>query len=368
MENIEQNKICNNKMIKLMTNDKCLMANYGFIYFIKHFMAFPLLVIMSLIISHSAFAAVFGSTDDSSVIGGGARALGMGRAYTAIADECDAPLLNPAGLAGLKSPQIMTMNTTILNEVYYYEITAATPSQIGTIAVAYVTTGTNGVLVPPDYKVLADYYDSMFLLSYSTPLSRFFDYGHNLFIGTSLKFFNRGWTGGYNQSAFGFSADLGLKLIMSPYLSFGLNRQNALPVSLGGVIKWQSGMEESLASITKLGMALRPIQFNKNLLLSYDVDLPSESSRPLTMHAGMEWQLFNNIALRGGMDQSVDASSASKTSWSPSVGLSLGIGSSSIFRIDYAYHPYYNDPGLASSYVSIFYQGEPFSALKGDTR
>lgn len=326
------------------------------------------LVIVSCFLVFASHAAVFGSTDDSSVIGGGARALGMGRAYTAIADECDAPLINPAGIASLKSPEIMTMNTTILNEVYYYEVTAASPSKIGTIGMCYVTTGTSGVLVPPDYKLLADYYDSMFLLSYSSPFSRFFDYGHNVFFGTSLKLFNRGWNGGYNQSALGFSADLGLKLIMSPYLSFGLNRQNVLPVSLGGVIKWQGGMEESLATITKLGVAVKPIQFNKNLLLSYDVDLPSESTRPLTMHMGAEWQAFKNIAIRGGFDQSIDAASASKTSWSPSLGVSLGFGSSSIFRIDYAYHPYYNDAALASSYISLFYQGEAFSALKGDTR
>jgi len=326
------------------------------------------LIVLMLALNTAVFAAS-GSTDDATVIGGGARALGMGRAYVAVADESDAPLINPAGIAGLKAPQIMTMNTSILNEIYYYEVSAASPSKIGTLAIAYITTGTDHVLVPVGTSyVYADYYDSLFLVSYSSPLSRFVDYGHNVFIGTSLKFFNRGWTGGYNQSAFGLSADLGMKLIINPYLSLAFNRQNILPVSMGGVIRWGTGIEESLASITKVGIAIKPVQLQKKLMLSGDIDLPAESSRPVTMHVGAEWQFFQNIAIRGGFDQSVDASSGARTSWSPAVGLSLGAGKSSVFRIDYAYHPYYNDASLASSYISLFYQGEPFFALKGETR
>jgi hypothetical protein len=85
------------------------------------------------------------------------------------------------------------------------------------------------------------------------------------------------------------------------------------------------------------------------------------------MHAGMEWKTNKYVTLRGGFDQVIDASTSSKTSWSPALGISLGFGDDRIFRIDYAYHPYY-DSAIASSYVSLFYQGEPSFSLKGETR
>lgn len=330
---------------------------------------FVILFLLMQMAQTAVWGAATGTTDDAAVIGGGARALGMGRAYTAVADEADAPLINPAGIAGIRSPQIMTMNTTILGEVYYTEVTAASPTKFGTVAVGYVTTGTNGVLVPVDSQfVYADYYDSLYLLSYSSPLSRFIEYGRNVFLGGSAKLYSRGWTGGYSQSATGFSLDLAMKLIINPYFSLGINRQNILPVSLGGVVRWGSGLEESLMSVTKVGLAVKPIHFKDNLLLDFDADIPAQSTRPFTMHIGAEWKALSFFTLRCGADQVVDAASASGTSWSPAFGVSLGTTSSSVFRIDYAYHPYYNDTALATSYISLYYQADPLYALKGETR
>lgn len=306
----------------------------------------------------AVLAETIPQVDDVTVIGGGARPLGMGRAFTAVADDVDASLINPAGLAALKGPEAMAMFTNLLGEVYYAEYCGAVPASFGSLGVAYVTTGTNNIPTTPP----SDYYDSLFLVSYSTPLNRFFGYSRNIFVGCSLKVFNSGFTGGVNDFASGFSADLGIKYIVNQYLSIGFNRQNILPVSLGGFVRHNTGIIEALAGLNKFGLAVRPIPWAGKVLLAADIDLPAATGRPPTMHFGAEWKIMRQVMVRAGFDQSVDATTQTKTSWNPSAGLSFSVGS---MRIDYAYHPYYNDAALATSYLSLTYVGEPWLALKG---
>ncbi|MBI5700474.1 hypothetical protein HZC34_01340 [Candidatus Saganbacteria bacterium] len=70
------------------------------------------------------------------------------------------------------------------------------------------------------------------------------------------------------------------------------------------------------------------------------------------------------LAFRAGLDQSVNPLTATQTSWNPTFGTSFSyLG----FRVDYALHPYYNDPSLATRYVSFSYTAEPWFALRGRT-
>jgi hypothetical protein len=316
------------------------------------------LTILILLLGFPSFGAWVGSTDDAMTIGGGARPIGMGRAFTAIADDADAPFINPAGIAGIKGPSAMAMYTNLLDEVYYREFSGAVPTPFGTFGMGYITTGVNNI---PTVPVPTDYYDSLVLATFSVPLARYFTYGNNIFVGANYKIYNRGYVGGINNVATGTSADIGLKYIHSPNLSFGLCRQNFLPVSMGGVIRLSSGAEESLASLLKLGIAVRP-NFLPNLLLALDNDIPEQSGRPAIMHMGAEWKIIEYLTLRAGLDQSVDPTASNRISTNPSVGTSFGVGS---IRIDYAYHAYYNDASLATHYVSLSYTGEPWFALKG---
>ena len=288
----------------------------------------------------------------------------MGRAFTAVADDVDAVFINPAGIAGLKGPAAMAMFTNLLGEIYYSEYCGAIPSHFGTVGLGYITTGVNQIPTKNEQGniVFTDYYDSLFLLSYSSPLSRYFGYGRNIFVGLNYKIFNRGYSGGVNLFASGQSADFGVKFVFSPYLNFGISRTNILPVSLGGILRFSSGIEESLTGQTKIGLAAKPVAFNGDLLLAFDAKIPAQSTRPVTANLGVEYKIGSAIALRTGLDQSVDTTNTSKTSWNPTFGISLGVRG---FRVDYAYHPYYNDPELATNFISLSYVGEPWLALKG---
>lgn len=313
-------------------------------------------------LSGLAFGDPITITDDPMVIGGGARPLGMGRTFAAIADDADALFVNAAGGASLKRPEGMTMFTNLLGDVYYSEFCGSTPTPFGTVGIGYINTGVTGI--PSTTEATSDYYDNLLVFNYCSSLARFFEYNQNVYVGGNIKIFNRGFTGAINQSATGYSADFGLKYVASPYLNLGLSRQNILPISMGGVIHTNSGAEEAIAGVTKVAVAVKPSPFNGQLLIGADLDLPSQSSRPTTGHLGLEWKLNQLLTVRTGLDQSVDAAAASQTSWNPTFGLSFG---SPRFRIDYAYHPYYNNSGLATTYVSLMIAADPVYAIKGST-
>ena len=302
-----------------------------------------------------------GVTDDPLVIGGGARPLGMGRAFSALANDSDAVFVNPAGAASLKEPQAMAMFTNLLGgTVYYAEYCGALPSDYGSISIGFIDTGTSIT----SGEVNIDYYDSLLAFNYASALSRFFQYGDNVLVGLSFKIFNRGFTGGLNESSSGFSSDFGIKYVASPYINFALVRQNFLPVSLGAGIHTSGGAYEALAGMTKLAVAVKPVPFDGTLALAGELDIPSLSGDPTTAHLGAEWKTTPNFYLRSGLDESVDSSAPGGASWNPTFGTSFLYAG---FRMDYAYHPYYNDPALAVSYVSFSYTGEPWLALKGRT-
>ena len=312
----------------------------------------------------AAFAditVISAQTTDSTLVGGGARPLGMGKAYVAISDDSDSIFINPAGSAGLKGPQAMAMFTNLLNDVYYTEFCGAIPSDWGVFGLGYIATGVNDVPTSPE---ASDYYDGTLVFSYCSSLARFFEYSKNVYVGTTIKIFSRGWTGGVTDYGSGWSSDFGIKYIYSPYLSFGIVRQNYVPVSLGSELTYQTGVEESLSGSTNLGVAFKTPLLKNSLLFSYEADLPSFSGLPETDHIGVEWQLNDYIAVRGGSGQIIDASSPTGTSWTPSYGISFGYGG---LRVDYAYITSYNDPAQTTNYISLSWSGEPWLALKGET-
>jgi hypothetical protein len=321
------------------------------------------LIFILMICVGAVWAEILGVTDDPLVIGGGARPLGMGRAFGAVANDSDAIFINPAGAASLKEPQAMAMFTSLLGgTVYYSEYCGTLPADFGSLGIGYITTGVNDIIIGTS-EIGTDYYDSVLAFNYASPLSRFFRYGENVLLGLNLKIFSRGFTGATNESSSGFSSDFGIKYVASPYLNFGIVRQNFIPVSLGAGIH-TSGGEEALAGVTKLSIAVKPVPWEGQAVLAGDLDIPAQSGSPTTAHFGAEWKTSPNLFLRCGLDESVDSAAPGGTSWNPTIGTSLIYAG---FRMDYAYHPYYNDPALAVSYVSLSYSGEQWLTLRGRT-
>jgi long-subunit fatty acid transport protein len=82
------------------------------------------------ILSFNCFAVDTGQAGlDIAVLkaGVGARALGMGSAFTAVADNADAPFWNPAGLSRIKDNEITAMQTKLSTDADHYYVSYVTP-------------------------------------------------------------------------------------------------------------------------------------------------------------------------------------------------------------------------------------------------
>ncbi|MBN3032657.1 MAG: S-layer homology domain-containing protein [Candidatus Saganbacteria bacterium] len=324
---------------------------------------------------------------DLSEIGVGARPLGLGKAYTAVADDASALFTNPAGLALSNSLDIISMSGAMLGDVNYFLLGAADITPVGRFGFGYVNASVGSIPLTslvgsgPSLEAVqyssSDYGSSQFIFSYGSRLSRFLKNGaaDNIGLGVSLKLFSQGFTGGAapptgganplnDASGSGMDADFGLLWQYNDWTSFGLVCQNFLPESFGGRFNWQkNAVSEPIPMIARLGgkfHLLGPAAYYKNndrtLDVSLDYENNSSANYPAAWHLGLEFQPRAGFFLRGGLDQQAKAAEAG-------IGvdnnLSLGVGLLLAgFSFDYAYHQFGELSDNATHFFSLGYCGE----------
>lgn len=322
-------------------------------------------------------AAEIGSFSDPMYIGVGARPLGMGKAYVAVAQDGETLFLNPAGLGRLNGPKLTSMYSSLMGDVSYMALAGTYPLEVGSVGLGYVGSRVDNIWILGSDAVSADHYptpaglggwsNNLLFLSYGFPLSAVTEHGKDLYFGANLKYFDKVNSGTSDATAAdGRGVDLDLGVLYTPkgWLSLGLNQQNILPASLGGVVTYKSGIEESIPSITKAGVSVGVlgkadkalIESNMKLTLAADADLyPFDPKRQAGLHLGAEWWPIEALALRAGIDKDpvpATVSAAEATNLTAGVGLRL-----SGIAFDYAYHPYSSIKENATHYFSISYVG-----------
>ena len=303
------------------------------------------LVLFLLLLFASPSLAITSPTEDLMKIGVGARPMGMGKAFVAVADDGNAVFLNPAGLASLKTWQITSMYTSLFEgELPYILLTGSYPFEFGNLGLGFISTGTGQIISPsPGGITYFDYYDRLFFISYAEDAQKRFGW-KNILLGGNLKIFTKGFSGPVANSGFGLDCDLGVKYTYNPWLTFGANLQNALPLPL----RWSSGSEDDIPMLFKVGTATRV--YEEKILLALDMDLALGRPLPTPFHFGVEWPVNQYLTLRTGLDQIVSAASKISTNFTAGVGLDY-----SGFRMDYAYHPYQETSASVAHYISFSY-------------
>ncbi|MFA5104603.1 MAG: PorV/PorQ family protein [Candidatus Margulisiibacteriota bacterium] len=301
-------------------------------------------------------SAVFAlpATEDLMKIGAGSRPMGMGKAFVAVADDGNSVFMNPAGLAGLPGWQATSMYTSLFgNELPYILFSGSTPFKSGNLGFGVISTGSGQIPSPSATGIsYFDYYDNLYFVSYAMDASRLFD-EKKVFIGSNFKIFNKGFLGSTVNSGTGFDMDFGLKYTLSDSLSFGLNAQNVLPTK----ISWSSGAQDDIPMTVKAGTAAKV--YKGNIILALDADFSPGRNLPSPVHIGAEWSLNKYVRLRAGLDQMISA--ASTLSNNPTAGIGLNLSG---FKIDYAYHPFTDNPESPAHFISISYQSEEKAAKK----
>lgn len=335
-----------------MTNDKIQMINESNtklksekLFFDLTFLRFIWILIFGIWILSGVSFAVGTYTEDLMKIGVGARVMGMGKAFVAVADDGNAIFMNPAGLTQIKGFQFTSMYASLFEgDLPYILLSGSNSFDFGTIGAGYIGTGTGQIPSPTPTSIsYFDYYDRLIFLSYGKDITNNKGEGRVL-LGSNLKLFQKGFTGSVVNTGTGLDMDLGVMYVPNPNVKFGLNLQNILPTT----INWSSGAKDSIPMVVKAGASTKVL--NNNVLLALDADISPSRNIPAAMHLGGEWEINKNLSLRAGLDQIPSASQNISTNLTGGVGLNI-----KGFHLDYAYHSYADLPTSASHFVSISY-------------
>jgi hypothetical protein len=257
-------------------------------------------------------------------IGIGGRPLGMGGAFTAIANDITSAYYNPAGLANLNYPQISLMHDERYGNLVNYDYAAfALPyKEDMTFAISITRLGVDGI---PDTRnalvnrttgeVIYDMYaavpkmidpskvkefnnqDWAFYLSYAKRHS------DNFYYGANVKIIRRDIA---EFGATGIGFDVGA--LYTPYknLYFGANLQDITTT----LVAWDHGYSELISPTAKLGTAYIIEALGGKIIPALDFDVRFENRQfasnfnlgPVSfdMHGGLEYTFKNLFSIRGG--------------------------------------------------------------------
>jgi len=284
-----------------------------------------ILTVLLISLSSLAWAGVGTSGANFLLLGGGARPLGMGEAYVALADDSSATFWNPAGLPKLVFPEIQYMYNQWFVDVRHSFFNAAFPTNYGVFGGSYSLLDSGDIpgfsgSGSPEASFKSQ--DTALTFSWGRRLNDRFSLGVNLkSISESLA----------NYQAQSLAADLGCLFELSPKVKLGAALQN-----VGQPLKFVSE-QTPLPLTVRLGLAVTNVRFEDRQSLTVDY-VNSTGSNP-ALNVGGEYLFREFLALRGGLARSL---------------LRAGVGiRASHFGVDYAY--LYHDSLGATHQVSFLY-------------
>jgi hypothetical protein len=255
-------------------------------------------------------------------LGVGGRALGMGGAFVAVANDVTSGYYNPAGLANLNYPQLSLMHSEQFGNLVNYDYGAvAIPFQEDmSFGLSVMRLGVDGIpdtrnalkdvngdgIVDANDEFRLDYdkitefsnQDWAFYLSFAKRQSEDFYWGVNAkIIRRDLAEFG----------ATGIGFDVGAYYIPMENLYLGANLQDATTT----LVAWSTGRNELISPTLKIGTAYKLTEFLGGYIMpALDFDIRFENRQfasnfnlgPVSfdMHAGLEYTFKNLIYIRGG--------------------------------------------------------------------
>ncbi len=242
-----------------------------------------------------------GGTRSVFSLGGGSRAISLGRAFVSIADDATAVYWNPAALRNVQSKQIMGMYMPVFGDFTgadYTFFAAAYPTlNAGVLGFGFMRLGTTFDIYDASSRPggEGDYSESQFIFAYAFERHSKWLLG-SLATGVSFKIATQNITP-YSSTSPGI--DLGFRLIpdLARSLSLGVNFQDISGPRHRLFLETDQTYRTVMAGLgyTKVftgGSALR---------LNVQMDMPEKAD--MELHVGAEYALSKYLAFRIGLDQ-----------------------------------------------------------------
>jgi hypothetical protein len=275
----------------------------------------------SLLNAQTVFAKYAG---EFMAIGVGGRPLGMGGAFTGIANDVTSGYYNPAGLANVNYPQLALMHSEQFGNLVNYDYGAvAIPFQedmsfglsVMRLAVDGIPDTRNALIDGQTGELIKDINNIYARLDYSR-ITEFSNQDWAFY----LTFAKRQWKDFYwganikvirrdiaEFGATGIGFDIGAFWIPIENLSVGANLQDATTT----LVAWNTGRNELISPTLKLGSAYKLTGFLGGYIMpAVDFDVRFENRQfasqfnlgPVSfdMHAGLEWNIQDLVYIRGG--------------------------------------------------------------------
>jgi hypothetical protein len=261
--------------------------------------------------------------------GAGARAYGMGNAYTALANDASGIYWNPAGLASTHHNELMASHEFRFGDLVDYSYFGGVyqvRQRNGRLGVGLIRLGIDNIQFP-DSSLWSDFDDDGEIdpgefnfdevrdadkirfvndaeygiyLTYAQPAG-------NWHLGGSLKFIRQS-VGDY--SSFGMGLDLGI-IRRDVFRNFDVGL--ALRDITGTYLSWSTGRKETISPVPRLGLAYTlPSETLRGVfVLSSDIEMHFDNrqvadqfwsgSTSANVSWGLEFSMQNRLALRLGM-------------------------------------------------------------------
>lgn len=278
-------------------------------------------------------------------LGAGARAAGMGEAYSAVCEDADSVYWNPGALSGIKKHSGLFMHADLFTEFSYEYIGYARPlKDLGGIGlgVQYMSAGSipqtdssgfaTGSSMNPSQTAIA--------LAYGRKLDVFG-------VGVSAKYVRSRLAG----SASAFAVDVGA---LSPGFMAGQMRLSLVIQNIGGALKYDQKADPLPLNI-RIGSQLK---FLEDLTIGVDINSPRDNS--LYFSAGGEYLVhYDNFSVAGRLGYNTRTAG----DLGGLTGFSLGLGAErGSLALDYAFAPFGE---LGSSHkLSVAFRFESLTAVQ----
>ena len=308
--------------------------------------AIPILIVAALL-SGGPAAAATGYAGEFLAVGAGARALALGNAYVALADDATAGYWNSAGLAVRPGSQAHFMHAERFEGMVdqdfvalafagpWFDGMALSVLRLGVDDIRFTTLQDPGSPIGPNNRPLVA--ATVSSNDYAIYLSGARRLGDRLCAGLSVKTLYRAVD---RFSAYGLGLDVGLRYELRPGLVLGANLRDLTTTP----IVWDTDTTDRILPSACLGMAyVRPVAGGRATatLAARAGGDAEDAGGAEPVHAGIEFAR-GKVALRAGLDESRQA-------------YGLGVQAHPKLRVDVAYlqHDELDSTYLVSAVVGL---------------